>query len=278
MFEVIFLFVMGIIWVGFASVSDLKSREVPNWISFSLIVFALGFRFFFSLFSYDFGFFWQGLLGLGIFFILGNLFYYGRLFAGGDVKLMIALGPVLAFSSLFYENLKIFTTFFLLFLFVGAIYGIFSAAFLSIKNFKEFKKGFYKKAKDGRKILVFGMILGLLIFFAGFLDSLLFLFGILVFVLPYLYIYAKAVDEKCMIKDVNVKDLTEGDWLYQDIKIGKRVIKARWDGLNSEEISFIRKKMKNVKIKQGIPFVPVFFVAFLILVYLWKGSLWNAFW
>jgi hypothetical protein len=29
-------------------------------------------------------FFYQGLIGLGIFFIIGNAFYYGRLFAGGD--------------------------------------------------------------------------------------------------------------------------------------------------------------------------------------------------
>jgi len=44
-----------------------------------------------------FGFFYQGLIGLGIFFVLGNALYYGRMFAGGDAKLMIALGAVLPF-------------------------------------------------------------------------------------------------------------------------------------------------------------------------------------
>jgi Flp pilus assembly protein protease CpaA len=51
MFEVIFLIVLAVVWIGAATICDLKSREVPNWINFSLIIFALGFRFFYSLFS-----------------------------------------------------------------------------------------------------------------------------------------------------------------------------------------------------------------------------------
>ncbi|MBU2053223.1 MAG: prepilin peptidase [Nanoarchaeota archaeon] len=102
MYGVIFLIVLGFVWIIFASVQDLKNKEVANWLNFSLIIFALGFRFFYSLFYRGgFSFFYQGLIGLGIFFVLGNLLYYGRMFAGGDAKLMIAMGAVLPFSESF---------------------------------------------------------------------------------------------------------------------------------------------------------------------------------
>ena len=70
--ELIFLLILALIWIIFASIQDLKKREVANWISFSLIIFALGFRFFYSFYSEDFNFFYQGLIGLGIFFIIGK--------------------------------------------------------------------------------------------------------------------------------------------------------------------------------------------------------------
>jgi Flp pilus assembly protein protease CpaA len=41
--EIVFLIVLGIIWLWIASLQDLKKREVLNWVSFSLIVFAISF-------------------------------------------------------------------------------------------------------------------------------------------------------------------------------------------------------------------------------------------
>jgi len=65
MYEIAFLWILALIWIVFATVQDLKMREIANWLNFSLIIFALGFRFFYSLFSSGgFGFFYQGLLGL----------------------------------------------------------------------------------------------------------------------------------------------------------------------------------------------------------------------
>src|SRR3989338_7551461 len=140
MIEVWFLIAVGLIAVIFASIQDLKKREVTNWISFSLIVFALGFRFFYSLFSgesfQDLNFFYYGLIGLGIFLVIGHLFYYGRVFAGGDAKLMIALGIVLPLSNSFNENLNLFVVLLFLFLVVGSIYGILWSFVLVVKHWK----------------------------------------------------------------------------------------------------------------------------------------------
>ena len=81
-----------------------------------------------------------------------------------------------------------------------------------------------------------------------------------------------------MIKKIKKNDLMEGDWLYRDLKVGKKLIKADWDGLTKEQIKEIKKRYKEIKIRQGIPFVPVFLISFLFLIYFWTTGLWNSFW
>ncbi len=267
MIEYIFLFTLGLIWILFATIQDGKTREIANWLNFSLLIFALGFRFFYSLFIGDgFNFFYQGVMGLIVFFILGNLLYYAKFFAGGDTKLMIALGPVLAFYPGTIENLLYFGEFLFYFLIIGGAYSLIASLGFSIKYFKNFQKEFSKQVKTNKPKVSFITILGLIIMIFGFWDLLLFYLGVIIFILPYFYIYAKAVDEACMIKKVDVKTLTEGDWLYSNLKIGKKVIKANWNGLTKKEIDFIKKNKKFVKIRFGIPFTPVFLITYLLLV------------
>ncbi len=277
MYEVIFLFVLALLWIIFATVQDLKKREIANWLNFSLIIFALGFRFFYSLFSRgDFEFFYQGLIGLGIFFIIGNLFYYGRLFAGGDAKMMIALGTVLPFSENFSVNMNIFILFLFLFLIVAAIYSLIVSLVLSFRNFGKFRKEFYKEWRLYAKPSLLVMILGIIIMILNF-EIFGIILGSMVFISPLLMIYAKAVDESCMVKKIKTTQLTEGDWLYRNLKIGKRLIKPSWGGLNKKDIILIRRNKKFVLIKQGIPFTPVFLFSFLIFFYFWKTGLWQSF-
>tara|TARA_Y100000310_G_scaffold324496_1_gene386406 strand:+ start:541 stop:1380 length:840 start_codon:yes stop_codon:yes gene_type:complete len=269
MLHLIFLIVLAGIWLVFAAIYDLKKRMVPNWLSFSLIIFALGFRLFYSLFNENFLFFYQGLIGLGIFFIIGNALYYGRMFAGGDAKLMMALGPILGFSESFLENIEIFSLFIILFLFVGGFYGLIWSIFLSANNFKIFKKEFSRQFNNGKKIVYFVMAFALFFMVLGFFENLLFYLGILIFIMPYFYLYAKAVDNSCLIKDTSVLKLEEGDWLYRDLKIGNKILKSTWGGLTKNQIKEIKKRHKKIKIRQGIPFVPTFLISFLVLIYIY---------
>jgi len=277
MIGVIFLVVLALVWILFSVVADFKHRIVPNWLNFSLIIFALGFRFFHSLFLNDFTFLYQGIIGFGIFFIVGNALYYGRMFAGGDAKLMIALGAILPFSSDLITNLEIFAMFFLLFLFSGAIYGFGWSIFLSVRNFEKQKKEFSVQFRKNRKAFIFSAIFAILFFAAGFYNFLFAYFGLIIFLIPYLYIYAKAVDETSLVKNVKAKNLSEGDWLYHDLKIGEKTIKAKWEGLSKEEIRLIRKKFKEIKIRHGIPFTPSFLIAFLVLIWFYFNGigLWD---
>lgn len=268
--EIIFLILLGFIWTVFAVVQDLKKREIANWINFSLIIFALVFRFFYSLFSNqgNYTFFYQGLIGFAAFFILGNLLYYGKVFAGGDAKLMISLGAILPFSQDWMINLNLALFFFVLFLISGALYGILSSLYLGIKNRKKFSKEFSNQFKNRKKIFYLSLVLGIIILIFSPFETILVYLALLVFISPYLYISAKAIDESCMIKKINVSDLTEGDWLYRDLKLGKTLVKARWEGLSKKEILLIRKFKKEILIRQGIPFSPVFLISYLILIYL----------
>lgn len=272
MTEMIFLGVLAFAWILVAVIQDLKTREIANWINFSLIVFAMGSRFFFSLFSNDFSLFFQGIIGLGVFFALGNLLYYGRMFAGGDAKLMIALGAVLPASADFVGNLRIFAAFLITFLFVGAFYGLVTGIFFSIKNFRKFRKEFSKQFRSGKKMMIVMLSAGLILTALGFLNGMFFALGMITFVFPYLYVYAKSVEESCMIRKTKTEKLREGDWLYEDVKIKGKTIKTGWEGLSKENVKFLKENEKNVLIREGIPFAPVFLISFLIVacVYVFK--------
>jgi Flp pilus assembly protein protease CpaA len=280
MYEVIFLWALALVYLIFAVVQDLRTREIANWISFSLIIFALGFRFLYSLFNQtDFSFFYQGLIGLGIFFVLGNLFYYGKVFAGGDAKLMIAFGTILPISSIFLLNVQAFFNFLLIFLFAGFAYILIASTVLCIRNFKKFRKEFSKLMKKNKKFIFWILSISTIFLLLGFVNIFFLFFGLVFSFTYFLYLYSKTIDEVCMVRQIQTIHLREGDWLYSDLKIGRNVIKANWDGLTQEDIKAIRKKFKKIKIRQGIPFSPNFLISFIIFILLNISNLnlWNPF-
>lgn len=264
MIEVLFLFSLAIIWIIFATVEDIKTREIANWLNFSLVIFALGFRFFYSFFEMgNMSFFYQGLIGYGIFFVLGNLFYYGKMFAGGDAKLMMSLGAIIPIYNNFYLNLELFIYFLILFLFVGAIYGFIMTMIYGILNFSRLRKEFSLQLKKNKVIVMILLGVASLFLIFGFFIRGFFYFGIFIFVMPYVYLYVKSVDEACMIKRVKPNKLTIGDWLYSDVRVGKKIIRATWDGLNEKDIKLLSQK-KFVLIRYGIQFAPVFLLSFIL--------------
>lgn len=193
---------------------------------------------------------------------------------------MIALGTVLPIYPNIFLNLRFFFNFLLIFLFVGFIYTLSASIVLFVKNFKTIKKEFSKQFKKTKRAMIISAMISILFLLLGFLYSLFFIIGIFIFLISYLYLYSKSIDEACMIKRINTKKLTEGDWLYSDLKVGKKWIKATWDGLTDKDIIEIRKRYHEVKIRQGIPFSPVFIIslAILILFTFFNIQLWNPFW
>lgn len=269
--ENLFLIVLGLVWIIGAVLQDLRRREVDNLWNFSLIAFALGYRALVSVYAGDYWLVLNGIIGFGIFLILGNIFYYSKMFAGGDAKLLIALGTILPLSYSWLENIKIFGAFILLFLISGSIYVLIWSFFLVIFNFKKFGRKFIMQSKNYKLMFLVSLFFAILwIIFIIFLNKINFiLISLIIILFPVLFVFAKAVEESCMIKALSPNQITEGDWLYKDIIVNGKRVEARWDGVSKKELKLIRDYCrKKILIKQGVPFTPGFLLGFTALIYL----------
>jgi Flp pilus assembly protein protease CpaA len=271
--ENIVLMGIAIFWMIISSIQDFKRREVENWWNYSLIVIALVFRVFVSVSTWDYRYFVWGLVGLVGGFIIANAFYYSRLFAGGDAKLLMALGTILPFSFSWNVNLVILLFYILCLLFAGAIYGVVYSLFIIFFNYSKFKKEFFKVFRKFRKIVYIAdiVIIFIILFFIFMKFNLGVYLGLILLVSVYMFVYAKAIEGSCMEKFVEVSKLTIGDWTKNNIKAGKKTIKPNWEGLSEDEVIMIKKYCHGkVLVKEGIPFVPVFLIAFVLLLLAFK--------
>ncbi|MDP3698655.1 MAG: A24 family peptidase [Nanoarchaeota archaeon] len=249
-----------------ASYTDLRTKEVPDWLSYGFIVATLGVR---SIYSFQDG--WQiivsGLLGFAAFYLLALLFYYTHQWGGGDSKLLMGMGAALGISYPFTDSSFTPLWFLLLLLFSGAMYGLVWLGVLAIKRrnclFPELRTllGNHKKFH-------FGMGFGSLLFLGAgvFVNSLLLVVTLLV-VLYYLLLFLVAVQSCCFINEKDTKTLTEGDWLAEDVVVkGKMLLKKKT--LSQNDIEKLHDhKISSVLIKEGIPFVPSFLIAYVILLF-----------
>jgi len=273
--ENMFLIAMALVWMIVAVIQDFKHREVENWWSFSLIVTALVYRAFVSINNLDYRYFMWGLIGLGVGFILCNAFYYGRVFAGGDAKLLMALGVIIPFSLNWQYNLIFVMAFLIFMLFAGAVYGFIYSVVLTFMNLREFKHEFFKQFKKYKKLAIIVSVCGLIAVLAFYFYGLysIAIISCILVIMPVLLIYSKAIEEVNMKRFVDVKDLTVGDWIAVSLKVHGKTIKPNWEGLSEEELKFIVKNYhKKVLVKYGIPFTPAFLLGFIsMLIFLYVG-------
>jgi len=262
--EYYFLFALALVWTLFATIQDIKSREVANWLNFSLIAFALAYRAFYATINQDYHFFLLGLAAFAIFFALAYVFYYIKAFAGGDAKLLMGLGIILPYKD--YFDLATLSLIFLFLLFlVGAVYSIIYSALIIAKNRNKFSKELRKKTKHNKKILIISLALLAISIALSFINS-LFMLLLILSLIPLVYLYTASLD-KCMLILLPPSKLTEGDWLEKPVRINSRItIKKTVHGLSLKDIQLLKKHNKKVLIKQGIPFVPAFMVALIIMV------------
>ena len=258
-----FLFWLFLIGIIVASLQDLKRKEVDDWLNLFLIVASFSFILLMAFFEKDATLVFQlGFLTI-ILFILMNAFYYGHIFAGGDAKLLFAMTAFFIGLS-FFETLINLGIFILFLMFSGALYGIGYSLALYFKNFKKVNEGI-KQEFGG--IWIFSLaISGFVLIAVSLINFYFFFLTLFIFVFPLIYVFAKGLEDVSMIKTISWKDLREGDWLAQDVVVGNKIIKAKWEGVSNEEIELM-KNLKSIKIKDGMPFVPAFFIAFISYVF-----------
>jgi len=223
-----FLLTIAFIWILGATVTDLKKREVPDWLSISLVAIALVARMIYSLLEKDISFFLQGALFFAIFFALANLFYYARIFAGGDAKLLMGLGailaapPVLPFSqgTSAVISIPMPFVFILNLLIVGSLYGLLFTTVVAIKNRKRFFPEFVKKCG---KVRIFFLPVAALVIVVAILtiftkSYFLLPFAVLALLFPFIHSAIKALEEVGMVSLVHPKDLALGDSLEKCVQ------------------------------------------------------------
>lgn len=263
--------------LGAGSYTDLKTREVPDWINYGLISIGLFLGLLFSVFFNDYSFIIRSILGLGISFALAWAMFYSGQWGGGDSKMLMGLGAVLGMTIKdFMDNFMV--SFFINMLFVGAAYGLIFSIYLALRKKKKFIAEYKKISKEKRidkirKYLLILMVLVTILFIFVNDHMFRFLSGSLLIVIVlsfYLWVFVKVVEKACMYKYVNPSSLTEGDWIAKDVKIGGKVITGPKDlGIEKKKIRrlinlYNKGKVKKILIKEGIPFVPSFFLSFIV--------------
>ncbi|NQU79090.1 prepilin peptidase [Candidatus Woesearchaeota archaeon] len=273
---VVELLVFGIAFVALiiGTITDLKVREVPDWLNYGLIVAGFGLRIIFSIVYADPSHIISGIIGFTAFFLVSVLMFYTGQWGGGDSKMMMGLGAIIglelslsAFLVGFLVNMVLF----------GALFGILFSVYLVIMNFKSFCKEFKKKFNRKEQYVLWGACAALIILslFVQFEVKIpLVVLAFMLLLTYYMFKYLKAVEGAAMLKWVNPSDLTEGDWVVDDVVVaGKRICGPKDLGLEKEQIAKLQDlsrkgKLNKVLIKYGIPFVPSFLIAF-IVTYVW---------
>lgn len=264
--ETIF-FIFSAIFLIVASIFDLRTREIPDTLSYIFIIGALLMSLIYSLFT-TVNFFLYSLLSALIVFGAGYLFYRLKQIGGGDVKLFTGVAVLLGNFTLF--GFSAVLVFFFLLLFIGGIYTLIWAAVLF---FRERNKGWQKfiEVLHGRKrirIILLVVSIILLVFALLFppIRLLLCILVILLYVTFYLACFLKVVETLHFLKDIPLKELTEGDWLAKDVVVhGKTLCSKKKACVTEKDIAILKKaKVEKVWIKVGIPFVPAIAVTAIV--------------
>lgn len=273
------LFIIGLSALILATILDIKTREIPNWLSYTFISLALVANLIYSVLENDYYIILRSFLGFAFFFIIGNIMYYTQQWGGGDAKLVMGLGAAFYtypqfLLSYFSPNLSVPFTFtlFINILIIGSVYSIVWAFYLMYKHFDKFTEGIKVKLRKTKKIQIITVLMILLFIIVLLvidIDKMItFTFSLLILFLLYLMIAIKTIDEICMYKIAPIIKLTEGDWIPKPIyHKGKIIIKCKAEGLTKKDILLLKTyKIKEILIREGIPFVPSLLLSFIVTI------------
>lgn len=280
-------YILSLVALLIGSVTDLKTREVPDWLNYGLVSSGVGLNLLFSVIYSNSSFIINSIVGLAIFFGIAYIMFYAGQWGGGDSKMLMGLGAMIGIDVSFRTPQFLFW-FFINALFVGAFYGLFWSVFLVFKNKKKFLKEFSKKLSEKSAVkakwfMLVLLVLLLIIFFfieLNYFKILILLLAFLTLTTFYLWIFVKAIEKSAMYRLVEPSKLTEGDWIVNDVYAGREYITGPKElGISKNQIrkliqAYKQKKIKKILIKEGIPFVPSFLIAFIVTLVFGSPLIW----
>jgi Flp pilus assembly protein protease CpaA len=271
--QVVFFAITGALLL-IASWRDLKTREVPDTLSYGLILLGILGGLALAVLHKDIWIFTNHLVGFAAGCIIGTIMYYGRQWGGGDAKLMMGMGAVLGLS---FQNMQL-AVFVVLLALCGALWGVLALLHLAFvqhrrKFLPAFKEYIRRPAVHRLRItlVVTGILIVIALFFVNVQLRIILGFALIaIYLLLYSWIFSRVVETSILTKTYPVSKLTEGDWITHEVRVGKHVIVPEGStGVTLEQISKLKKaKVKEVIVKEGIAFVPAFLLAFAVLLVL----------
>ena len=297
MMTIVFIVSSFICFIGLfvGSITDLRTKEVPDILNFGLLAAGFGIALLASIVFWDISYIVSSILGFSICFLLSCLMFYTGQWGGGDAKMLMAVGALLglpltalgsfsffSFDSFSLDAIPFLFIYLLLVFFVGGVYGLFWLIVLIIRHWHPFIDDYFSilSQRSHKRIqmflfvcIVFFLILSLLSSDSMF-ELIFSLCTVLLFFFYYSYHVVKVIEKIAFVHDLPLHKVTEGDWVAEDILVDGKIIVYKKDlGISAEQIAELhalakKKKIKTVKIKYGLPFVPSFFIAFVITVLL----------
>lgn len=246
-----------------ASAYDLRRGEVPDELSYALILLPLIFAAV-SMRS-------EVLLvtlawGLGWFCLAYIVFWIGG-WGGADVKVLTAialsLGYLDAQGALGPFPFPSALVFALNFVFVAILYSLIYACFLTSRK-PTVVKEFFAQLRNPLLWLACSAFVA-----AGLvLEPLLLVVGLF---LP-LVLYLKIVETNILQREVGVGQLREGDMLAEDLRVGRHIIRKSAEGLTRDQLELLQKlasehRITKVRVREGIRFIPALCATFLITAF-----------
>lgn len=282
--ELIALLVLAI-----ASFTDIKTREVPDWLSYGLIATGFAVNVLYSIIFSDINFIINSVIGFLIFLGFGYLMFYTGQWGGGDSKVVMGLGALFGLNIFGFRihSLPFMAVFWINLLLVSVFYAFLWSLVIAIRNRKKFLKAFKEQRRRFFWLRALALISIVIVFIVLFfvpdpiLRIMMSIIIISFIVLFYLSLFMKAVEKSCMIKLVPPEKLTEGDWIAKEVKVdGKYICGPKDLGITKKQIKKLlllkkKKKINKILLKEGIPFVPSFLIAYLVSLFF--GSWFLAF-
>ena len=257
--------------LAIASYTDVRTREVPDWLSYGFLFAVVGIRVLFSI-QEGWNVLISGVLGFAVFCAIAFALYYSRQWGGADAKLLMGLGVVIGLSFPFSAQSFSLLLFFFLVMIIGSVYGFSWMIGLAIRRWSEVRPAFLQQLVEQRKIWIVNTALTLVLLIASFSVPLLWILAPIPLFLTLFLLFVSVMEKTCFHKTVPPAAATEGDWLAQDVKVGSKVVMLAKE-LQREDVAKLRewqksKKVTQIVIKEGVPFVPSFlfgYIAFLVL-------------
>ena len=255
----IIIFVITFVFLLLGSISDIKTREVPDWLNYGAILTGLSLNLLFTFITQDPKFIINSVIGFSLLFVLAHILFYTGQWGGGDSKAIMGLGALIGFDILnLNTKVPILITFLINSAIIGALYGLFWSFTLALLNIKlispEFKKKLATKKVILPKILIilFAIFTLTLLFISN--DNLLkfFSLGMLTFISLtfYLWILIAVVEKTCLQKYLSPDKITEGDWINEEIIQNKKtIIDCKNRSINTNELDKIKKIASDIDFK-----------------------------